>query len=476
MSPVTNGQVTGEAFTRLPHESTFSVAARIMWLNALPFGKFSKLCGVTSGRKDFWADDGRIDRHINRLMGWDNKEYPGTSDAKWLSASSPEVWFVGRLRLCPECMFGLYHSVWHQSKALERCPLHDCPLVKACWACGEEFGTYEFHGAILRTPYDCVHCGASLTAGSAPSIREHVKFRGSMNISGVFSPYLRQHRRAVRGMLPLAPFASSMNTHAIDGWWGTSTMIFQISRSVSTCALDQTLPEAGLSWLLWEDENVASGNAVDDAARKNANRRLDEADLVYMATLSDLKSWLTEAYGHLFPDEATPILVGDDGQLLRDVAPAPVMAYMLLRGAWEGDRPQSLRSPIGNARIIRWRSPAARIWPTTLNERGWEAVFRGTFAAFYWKLQHTRLAYAEFTAAAGFDTYFQYQLSPVLRISAIVFPKVEGLPLGHFDPPRMRLHDAMTLLRNVHHHNRKLDNDLRVLLNPDFDTYAAGSL
>jgi hypothetical protein len=472
----TNGRVTGETLTRLPHESTFSVAARIMWLNTLPFGQFAKLCGVSSVRKSFWTDSSWIDLHIDLLMGWSKGEASGRSDARWLSAFSPNVWFIDRLRICPECAGALYHSIWYQWKALDCCPLHGCALVETCWRCGHEFGMYEFDRAILRLPYECVHCSASLTPGNLPSVRAHVELRKSTDLGRIFASCLKRHKRAVHRMIPLGPFAELVNKRAIDQWWGTSEMIFQIARSLSADAQDGIMPKPKLSWLLWADENNASASVVDGSTNRYRNRHLEEADLIYMETLSDLKLWLTGAYGHMVPDEPYPSLIGEDGLLLRDAAPPAVMAYMLLRGAWEGDKPKGLHSPIGNARVVRWRSASARIWPTTLSGRGWEAVFLSTFAAFYWRLNGTRPKYADFSAEAGFDTYFQYQVSPVLRISATVFPEVEGLPLRHFDPPRLRLRDALVLLRNAHRHNRKLETDFRALLNPGFDEYGGGRI
>jgi len=449
------GHVTGEEFTRLPHESPFSVAARIMWLNSLPYIQFSRICGATSARKSsLWEYGGGIDRNLDVLMGWTSQKRSAERDARRLFSWSP-VWFVDRLRLCPECAHALYHSVWHQSRTLDRCPLHDHVLIDACWQCGRAFGEYAFTRSILQSPYECAYCCAPLTSRGLPSIASHA----------------RRDRRAALSLVSLEPFLTFVDRTAIDRWWDTWEMIFKIAQSLSANVHNGDRPEHTVSWLLWADEASASNDDPGLSTQTYSDRHLEEADLVYMETLAGLKLWLTKAYGHEVPNEQHFSQIEENDLLVHEATPPAVLAYIQLRAAWEGGGPKGLHSPIGDARVVRWRPPSARIWPTTLSSLGWEAVFRTTFAAFYWKLKRGRPAFGELSTTAGFDTYFQYQVSPTLRISATLFPTIDGMPLGHFDPSRLRLRDAFDLLRLAHRRNRRVNDDLRRAVNRDFGDY-----
>ena len=476
MAPALDGRVTGDEFARLPHESTFSVAARVMWLNSLPFVQFSRVCGATSASKSsLWGYGGGIDHNLDVLMGWTRDRCSAELHARWLSPWSP-VWFVDRLRLCPECAHALYHSVWHQSRALDRCPLHGCALIEVCSQCGRAFGEYMFNRAILQSPYECAYCCAPLTSRGSPSIRAHVEFRKSTDLRRVFASHARRHRRAALSLVSLHPFLTLFNKTAIDRWWDTWEMIFQIAQSVGANVQNADRPEDTVSWLLWADEASASNDDIGRSTQTYSDRHLEEADLVYMETLEGLKSWLTKAYGKEVPDEQHASQIKGNGPLVHEATPEAVSAYIQLRAAWEGGQPKGLHSPIGDARVARWRSPSARIWPATLSTLGWEAVFRTTFAAFYWKLKRARPASGELSETAGFDTYFHYQVSPTLRISATLFPTIHGMPLGHFDPSRLRLQDAFSLLRLAHRRNRRLADDLRRTVNRDFGDYGGGPI
>jgi hypothetical protein len=61
------------------------------------------------------------------------------------------------LRYCPRCIAHGYHATLFQHVALEKCPLHDVPLLGICTLCGYAFKpTWE---SVARHPFACSCCG-----------------------------------------------------------------------------------------------------------------------------------------------------------------------------------------------------------------------------------------------------------------------------------------------------------------------------
>ncbi|WP_199032456.1 hypothetical protein [Ralstonia sp. ASV6] len=74
------------------------------------------------------------------------------------------------LRYCPRCIAHGYHATLFQHVAIEKCPLHDVPLLGTCALCGYAFKpTWE---SVARDPFACSRCGNLLLRTVADARRD----------------------------------------------------------------------------------------------------------------------------------------------------------------------------------------------------------------------------------------------------------------------------------------------------------------
>lgn len=74
------------------------------------------------------------------------------------------------LRYCPRCIAHGYHATLFQHVAIEKCPLHDVPLLGTCTLCGYAFTpTWE---SVARDPFACSRCGNLLLRTVADARRD----------------------------------------------------------------------------------------------------------------------------------------------------------------------------------------------------------------------------------------------------------------------------------------------------------------
>lgn len=64
-----------------------------------------------------------------------------------------------RLRVCPVCIGGGYHSIVHQIAGLAQCPMHAVPLTDNCVRCGKSLGEF---GLRRGSAYRCARCDSCL--------------------------------------------------------------------------------------------------------------------------------------------------------------------------------------------------------------------------------------------------------------------------------------------------------------------------
>lgn len=122
----------------IPHESTWSLAARIAVANHVPtrqvheelfaplgLSPYSWLIGGEEGSQ-WLADLLGLQKSLANTAFLDDLIEPGVDDK--LRAK--------HLRYCPECLKQHFHSALFQFSLLEKCPIHRLPLQDSCPHCG----------------------------------------------------------------------------------------------------------------------------------------------------------------------------------------------------------------------------------------------------------------------------------------------------------------------------------------------------
>lgn len=75
--------------------------------------------------------------------------------------------FSSQLRICPVCWAERYHSYVYQLVFAPVCPVHGCPLVTECLACGADLPGEGADNLRAHRWYRCRQCGAPVSGASA---------------------------------------------------------------------------------------------------------------------------------------------------------------------------------------------------------------------------------------------------------------------------------------------------------------------
>jgi hypothetical protein len=153
----------------------YAVVAKFAQANALPFNKIVNLIANPHYAKaldiSLFAKD-RFDLlAMQRLFGLSNLAlheafWPFDNSVGLESAAST-------LRYCQQCIGDGYHSAIYQCLLLERCPIHDTPLVDHCWntQCNKAVD-YKMTSKTFSNPFGCSYCGAKFFESSdLPKLR-----------------------------------------------------------------------------------------------------------------------------------------------------------------------------------------------------------------------------------------------------------------------------------------------------------------
>ncbi|WP_321908585.1 hypothetical protein [Burkholderia cepacia] len=173
---------------------------------------------------------------------------------------------------------------------------------------------------------------------------------------------------------------------------------------------------------------------------------------IYRKTLEILKEWITERYPECR-------LIGDRPELfvrrnvpLRGVWPPEVIAYMLMRYNVELAKDWGLSAPVDGIsyapmekllmlRKFRWQY---------LQAGSVHSMVLGLFSAYYWWVRtgcpRPRYLFRDkdFIVTAFWEVWRTKGTSMV----AVVFPPIEDMPLGRFEPSPLRLNDAVEMMRS----------------------------
>ncbi|WNC95035.1 hypothetical protein RI103_34740 [Paraburkholderia sp. FT54] len=194
-----NHHWVGEKLTPLPFESALSVFWRFGWRNVLGSREIHEyLCGSSPGKLGT-VDQGRF----KYQTGW---SLPLGIDVG--SRRLHNLFFESRLRFCPICLEGSYHSTWHQFCGIQLCPIHACQLTSVCNSCGSHTAKVEEYFRYTARPFLCLFCRHYL-AGAAPSLVAHfdIRSKGELLAShfGVFSRWWNSNLQVLELISRLEP-------------------------------------------------------------------------------------------------------------------------------------------------------------------------------------------------------------------------------------------------------------------------------
>ncbi|WP_246287933.1 hypothetical protein [Paraburkholderia sediminicola] len=229
-------------------------------------------------------------------------------------------------------------------------------------------------------------------------------------------------------------------------------MYFRMSGRIDNlppgCEHDGKNPGRAMTWLCWP---------VTGPTAFNSNR--DDV-LTYMALLGEIKKWIVSE-GQL-PSVCVKRwqLFDGGGELRRGEWPASALAYALIRYVWEGDDSLTVHSEL-QLRATPFsplqRSDTFVRWNVHNSDLSTQAVLLGQFAAFFWlikRLQSTTRK--DFVPADTIIARFIYDKTWPW-IGNVIFPEIEGLPLGRFENPQVHVRDGLELFRWVERRQRSLD-------------------
>jgi hypothetical protein len=447
----------GQHWGPLPFESEYSIFGRVCVLNRITIGSIQ--------RCTYFPQENRKTSDMRRLSQTAKLAPFFTSSVLEETAghldpiSSMEGWGAGyfedALCFCPFCVAALYHSGWHQLKGLERCPIHGSQLRFSCERCG---GALQCHGVADPSPgqhpYRCPNC-LEWICSHDPSLTLHVALRNDPNtLVRAFAPLEKWRKRHLQFIHQIrrVTFFGQPASQRIERWWPATDMYFRMSGHIDNlppgCEHDANNPERAMTWLCWPVTGPAAFNSNHDDV------------LTYMALLSQIREWIvSEAQlpsvrvnrWHLFDDR---------GRLHRGKWPASALAYALIRYVWEGNDSLTVHSEL-QLRAIPFsplrRSDTFMRWNVHNSDLSTQAVLLGQFAAFFWSIKQLQSpTYKDFVPTDTIIARFIYDKTWPW-IGNVIFPAIEGLPLGRFENPQVHVKDGLELFRWAERRRRSLD-------------------
>uniref|UniRef100_E1TI46 TniQ family protein n=1 Tax=Burkholderia sp. (strain CCGE1003) TaxID=640512 RepID=E1TI46_BURSG len=194
--------VCGVASPPLKDESALSVMLRIASSNALTHKQTLELLldrRVSSHEQDLLSIGLANGAGWGRRIGW--QWQPAEAELMPALPGLNRVIWSRQTKWCPVCTGLGFHSVWFQLSALAACPIHGCPLITQCAACGVPTGLYKLSRALFKKPYYCPSCSRPI-AQSERSVAERWAFlRQAEEVERAFAPLARWYVRATRELI-----------------------------------------------------------------------------------------------------------------------------------------------------------------------------------------------------------------------------------------------------------------------------------
>lgn len=123
-----------------------------------------------------------------------------------------------KLRYCPLCISIGYHSVVHQIRSLEVCPIHDVKLIDKCLHCKKDI-PYDLHNS--KHFYGCSFCAAGLLTSEWNLLSESERYNevmhGKEKLDATFEWFCTMKKIVVYPNIERKYFEKADET--MD-WWG----------------------------------------------------------------------------------------------------------------------------------------------------------------------------------------------------------------------------------------------------------------
>lgn len=210
-------RLTGLRYTPLTDESTFSALMRFAWFNAFNRREVADYC-IGPGKAvpnfaNFDTPKWLRSEVLIRSIGWNLPNSVELLIHRKFRTMLGRVFTVNRLKFCPLCMEGLYHTTWFQLENLQCCPVHNCGLLATCMSCGAPSPPYSFAREVFDNPYFCTTCKKPF-CGAHPSIDAHELIRREeVSFEHAFADY-----RAWLERLDMELFFLLWPEHECYGW------------------------------------------------------------------------------------------------------------------------------------------------------------------------------------------------------------------------------------------------------------------
>ncbi|SIO48304.1 hypothetical protein SAMN05444172_2249 [Burkholderia sp. GAS332] len=428
-------EYAGSELSYLPYESAFSQVARIVTLNEMTASQFLRLAGRKEGDREWDVSNSRL----LQLDGFQRclpdsemfEKVYDIFDMRFCSSS---------LRVCDQCIGSMYHSLWHQCWIVRTCPVHGCQLRTVCPFCKKPYGNCTFSQAV-RHRFSCRRCGNSLSMEPATIVR-HLAFRNvAAQLDVAFVTFYRQLRRLSVLSQRLSHLEKLFPFKMVNKWWPEGRSYWDVTRDVGLAHEKKPQSSPEMTWLVWP------------SSHQPEFRDRSEFNLAYDWTIDSLKRWLMQSNPRLADAGERPELFDERGFPRTDLWPPEFLAFMLLRYHVEEDAPSwGLRT--STAGIRRASNQLAchtwfnnNNWPRGCARVEWvQAMAYGRFAALYWAAKYGVLADRKFEGDDYVVPCFWSNRAWEPDIAAVVFPTIDGMPLGRFDPSPLRLKDAVEIM------------------------------
>ena len=430
-------EYVGSKLSPLAYESAFSQVARLVMLNEMTAAQFLRLAGRKPGDRHWDVSNSRflpIDEFQWRLS---DAEISGKRYSIFDIRFSSEA-----LRVCDQCIAGMYHSLWHQCWIVRECPLHGCLLRTVCPHCDQPYGNYTFSQAV-KNRFSCRHCANSLSVEPVTIARHLNLRRTAARIEVAFASFYRQLRTVVVTGQRLSYLEGRFPFREVNAWWPERRSCWDVMRDAVFVHRQQAGMPPRLTWLVWP------------SSHHDAFRYRSEVDLAYSETLHLLKRWIADRHPGLTGTGERPELFDGDGVPRTDLWPPEFLAFMLLRWHVE-ENPQSWglhTAAAGVPRASHFDIVCRTWWNRNLvrsegfaRAEFFQAMVYGRFAALYWAAKNGMLDGKRFQGDDYVLPCFWEQRTWEPDIAAVVFPTIDGMPLGRFDPSPLRLKDAVEVL------------------------------
>lgn len=199
------GEWVGESLPILPLESPESVILKFAWFNQITVCESARIFNYAVSNLDSLPKLKLPKNWSNWVVSFCNGEQLGR--AFLIDHLAGDDWLVfetSRLRFCPICLGGGYHTWWHQCLLHATCLVHGCLLTVVCAFCKSPVNLNAGPAYSMRRPYACSLCSSPIS-GTFPTLDD------AKDIESIRPVLISRY----------APWVSWLNnvSRLRNGWW-----------------------------------------------------------------------------------------------------------------------------------------------------------------------------------------------------------------------------------------------------------------